>query len=167
MLIVWDSFRNRGGGPWGSGGGVGRVLLNWQNLYNDLLNFSFCEYIFSHPTSICSKLALLPGALLFRVSVSLKKFLLVEITGVYKTLDIPCDCGFYFKKCLYVLVIKKNLFSMTKVICWWSLILSIYRFSIRDCRQITFVTINIFCPLNKNSPTLLFLSDNIKIINIL
>ena len=33
---------------------------------------------------------------------------------------------------------------------------------LRDCRQITFVTLNGFCPLSKKNPTPLFLADNIK-----
>ena len=37
------------------------VLFFIRWLYNDLLNFSFCKYISSHSTSICSKLVLLPG----------------------------------------------------------------------------------------------------------
>ena len=31
-----------------------------------------------------------------------------------------------------------------------------------DCRQITFVTLNGFCPLSKTSPTRMSLTDNIK-----
>ena len=33
---------------------------------------------------------------------------------------------------------------------------------VRDCQQITFVTLNGFCPLNKKDPSPLFLTDNIK-----
>ena len=57
------------------------VLFFIRWLYNDLLNFSFCKYISSHPTSICSKLVLLPGAFLFTLLISLNKFLQVEIPG--------------------------------------------------------------------------------------
>ena len=42
----------------------------------------FIFYISYHPTSICSKLLLLPGVLLFTLSISLNKFLLVEIPGM-------------------------------------------------------------------------------------
>ena len=48
-------------------------------LYNELLNFLFCKCNSSHPACICSKLVLMPGALLFTLSISLNKFLLVEI----------------------------------------------------------------------------------------
>ena len=34
---------------------------------------------------------------------------------------------------------------------------------VRDHRQITFVTLNGFSPLSKKNPTLLFLTDNIKL----
>ena len=34
---------------------------------------------------------------------------------------------------------------------------------VRDCRQITFVTLNRFCPLSKKPSSPLFLMDNIKI----
>ena len=34
---------------------------------------------------------------------------------------------------------------------------------VRDCRQITFVTLNRFCLLSKKPSTPLFLTDNIKI----
>ena len=54
-------------------------FIKW--LYNDLLNFSFCKYIWSHPPSIYSKLMLLAGAFLFTLSIFLDKFLLVEIPG--------------------------------------------------------------------------------------
>ena len=56
--------------------------------YYCLLNFWFCKYISSHPTRIRSKLVLLPGAFLFTLSVSLNKFLLVEIPGT-KQLTYP------------------------------------------------------------------------------
>ena len=56
--------------------------------YYCLLNFWFCKHISSHTTSICSKLVVLPGAFLFTLSVSLNKFLLVEIPGT-KQLTYP------------------------------------------------------------------------------
>ena len=76
------------------------VLFFIKWLYNDLLNFSFCKYISSHPTSICSKVVLLPGALLFRLSISLNKFLLVEIPGK-KHLTYLVIVDFTFKTCIY------------------------------------------------------------------
>ena len=88
------------------------VLLFIKWLYNDLLNFSFCKYISSHPTSICSKLVLLPRALLFALSISLNKFLLVEIPGTkYLTYLVIVD--FTFKTCIcawyiYVYICKKD-----------------------------------------------------------
>ena len=57
------------------------VLYFTKWLFNEILNFSFCEYISPYPASICSKLVLLPGKLLFTLSISLNKFLLVEIPG--------------------------------------------------------------------------------------
>ena len=57
------------------------VLFFVKWLYNRLLNFSFCKYILSHSISICSKMVLLPGAFLFTLSVSLRKFLMGEIPG--------------------------------------------------------------------------------------
>ena len=87
------------------------VLLFIKWLYNDLLNFSFCKYISSHPTSICSKLVLLSGALLFTLSISLIKFLLVEIPGTkYLTYLVIVD--FTFKTCICACYIKKYL--------WWN-----------------------------------------------
>ena len=38
---------------------------------------------------------------------------------------------------------------------------------LRDCRQITFVMLNGFCQLSKETPTPLFLTDNIKLGRIL
>ena len=79
--------------------------------YNELLNFSFCKYISSHPTSIFSKLVLLLGALLFTLSISLNKFLLVEITGT-KHLTYLVIVDFTFKTCIcicYVLDIHSRL----------------------------------------------------------
>ena len=68
-------------------------------LFNDLLNFSFCKYISSHPTSICSKLVLLPGALLFTLNVF--EQILAGWDPMYETLDVPGDCvDFAFKTCL-------------------------------------------------------------------
>ena len=73
------------------------VLFFIKWLYNELLNFLFCQQIPCHPTSICSKLVLLPGALLFTLSISLNKFLLVEIPGTY----LAGDCQFvYITKCI-------------------------------------------------------------------
>ena len=57
-------------------------FIKW--LYNYLLNFSFCKYVSSQPTSICSKLVLLPGALLFTFLISLHKFLLVEVRNTWR-----------------------------------------------------------------------------------
>ena len=74
------------------------VLLFIQWLYNEILNFSFCKYISSHPTSISSKLVLLPGALLFTLSISLNKFLLVEIPGM-KHLTYLVIVDFTFETC--------------------------------------------------------------------
>ena len=83
------------------------VLFFIKWLYNDLLNFSFCKYISSHSTSIYSKLVLLSGALLFTLSVSLKKFLLVEIPGTkqWRTWWL----WILLLKCVYVLHIKKKI----------------------------------------------------------
>ena len=75
------------------------VLLFIKWLYKDLLNFSFCKYISSHPTSIFSKLVLLTWALLFTLSVSLNKFLLVEIPGT-KHLTYLVIVDSTFKTCL-------------------------------------------------------------------
>ena len=75
------------------------VLFFIKWLYNDFLNFSFCKDISSHPTSICSKLVLLPGALLFTLSISLNKFLLVEIPGT-KHLTHRVIVYFTFKICI-------------------------------------------------------------------
>ena len=60
------------------------VLFFIKRLHNDFLNFSFCKYISSHLTNICSKVVLLPGALLFTLAVALNnlnKFLLAENPG--------------------------------------------------------------------------------------
>ena len=43
--------------------------------------FHFAKYISSHPTNICSKPVLLPGALLFAFSISLNKFSFSNIFG--------------------------------------------------------------------------------------
>ena len=75
------------------------VLYFTKWLYNDLLNFSFYKYISSHPTSICSKLVLLPGALLFTLSISLSKFLLAEIP-VTKHLTYMVIVELTFKTCI-------------------------------------------------------------------
>ena len=84
------------------------VLLFIKWLHNDLLNFSFCKYISSHPASICSKLVLLPGALLFTLSISLTKVLLVEISGT-KHLTYLVTVDFTFKRCICACYIKKKL----------------------------------------------------------
>ena len=67
------------------------VLFFIKWLYIDLLTSSFCKYISSHPTSIFPKLLLLLGALLFTLSISLNKFLLVAHDPRYETLDVPGD----------------------------------------------------------------------------
>ena len=75
------------------------LFINW--LYNDLLNFSFCKYISYHLTSICSKLVLLPEALLFTLSISLNKFLLAGIPGtIHLTYLVIVD--FTFKACICI-----------------------------------------------------------------
>ena len=88
-----------------------------------LLNFSFCKYILPHPTSICSKLMLSPGALLFTLSIYLIRLLLVEIPGTKHLtylliLDFTfktCICGWYLKKIAvvgYIFVIFLDLLLM-------------------------------------------------------
>ena len=59
----------------------------------------FCKYISSHPTSIFSKLVLLPEALLFTFSISLNKFLLVGIPGM-KHLTYVVIVDFILKTCI-------------------------------------------------------------------
>ena len=76
-------------------------------LYNDLLNFLFCKCILPHPTSICSKLVLLRGALLFTLSISLIKFLLVECPGT-KHLTYLVIVDFTFKTCICACYLKKS-----------------------------------------------------------
>ena len=47
---------------------------------------------------------------------------------------------------------------------WWKKNLFSWSVNLKDCRQITFVTLNEFCPLNKQKKktNLLFLTDKIK-----
>ena len=65
------------------------------------LNFSFCKYVSSHPTSICSKLVLLPVALL------LTEQILAGWDSSCETIDVSGDCEFYLSKvymCLYIYI---------------------------------------------------------------
>ena len=80
------------------------VLLFIKWLYNERLNFSFCKYISSHPTSIYSKVEFLPGALMFTLSISLNKFLIVEVPGT-KHLTYLVIVDFTFKTFLCALYI--------------------------------------------------------------
>ena len=76
------------------------VLFFIKRLYNEVLNFSFCKYISFHPTSICSKPELLKGAILFTFSISLNKFLLVEIPGTKHLTQLVIEDIY---TCVYVL----------------------------------------------------------------
>ena len=80
------------------------VLFFIKWLYNDLLNFSFCKYISSQPTSICSKLVLLLGAILFSLSISLNKFLLVDIS----------DTKHWMYLVIYLLLLLKRVYVLNK-----------------------------------------------------
>ena len=97
------------------------VLLFIKWLYNDLLNFSFRKDISSHSISICSKLVLLTGALLFTLSISLNKFLLVEIPRTkYLTYIVIVD--FTFKTCICACYKKWNkLWKSSANGCFWKL----------------------------------------------
>ena len=71
------------------------VLLFIKWLCNDLLNFSFCKCISSHPASIYSKVVLLTG-----------EQILAGWDPTYQTLDVTvdftfrtCICGYCKKKC--------------------------------------------------------------------
>ena len=81
-------------------------FIKW--LCNYLLNFSFCKYISSQPTSIFSKLVLLPGALLFTFLISLKKFLLVEVWNTwriwYETFQVRSTWRIWW---LWILILKR------------------------------------------------------------
>ena len=112
------------------------ILLFIKLLYNDLLNFSFCKCISSHPTSICSKLALLPGVLLFTLSISLNKFLLVEIPGT-KHLTYLVIVDFTFKTCICACYIKKIakiieeillFLKRPEIFSWFIINLEVYHF---------------------------------------
>ena len=81
---------------------VNFVLFFIKWLYNELLNFSFAKYISSHPTSICSKLGFVLGALLLTLSISLNKFLLVKMAGT-KHLTYLVIVDFTFKTCICTL----------------------------------------------------------------
>ena len=72
------------------------VLFFIKWLYNELLNFSLCKYISSHPRSIYSKLVILLGALLFTLSISFNKSMLLEIPGT-KHLTYLVIVDFTFK----------------------------------------------------------------------
>ena len=72
-----------------------------------LLNFSFCQYILSHSTRIFSKLALLQGALLFTLSVSLNRFLMVEMQSTYMIRHI-CKMYLYNSNNLKYIDVKHN-----------------------------------------------------------
>ena len=80
------------------------VLFFIKGLYNDLLNFSFCKYISSQPTSICSKLVLLLGAILFSLSISLNKFLLVDISDTKHLMYLV----------IYLLLLLKRVYVLNK-----------------------------------------------------
>ena len=75
-------------------------------LYNDLLNFSFCKYMSSHPTNICSKLVLLPGTLLLlTISILVVNFFEQIFAGwdpTYDTKHLTClgIVDFTFKTCI-------------------------------------------------------------------
>ena len=83
------------------------VLFFIKWLYIDLLNFLFCKYISSHPTSICPKLVLLPWTLMLTLSISLNRFLLVEIQGM-KQLTYLVIMDFTFKTCICAWYKKKH-----------------------------------------------------------
>ena len=107
------------------------VLFFIKWLYIDLLNFLFCKYISSHPTSICPKLVLLPWTLMFTLSISLNKFLLVEIQGM-KQLTYLVIMDFTFKTCICAWY-KKSIKS----------IVNLWEFVTQVSVSIKFVNLNI------------------------
>ena len=92
------------------------VLFFIKWLYNELLNFLFSKCISSHPTSMCSKLVLLPGSLLFTLNF-LNKFLLIEIPHLpfLVIVDFPLNrvymCLIYIYIYIYIYIFILQYFN--------------------------------------------------------